>query len=268
MNERSRNQSVRSQPRNSRNTSNQDWTIGIHAVVELLKRNPASIQRLMMLQGRDDNRHNRIRELAQKSRIRIEECQRHEFSKITEGVHQGVAALCEFSDPTKSESFLKTLLEQLEHPPFFLVLDGVTDPHNLGACLRSADAAGVDAVIVTKDKSASMNATVRKVASGAAETVNFVAVTNLQRCLQSLKDQGVWLVGADGDSEQNLHDQDLTGPIALVMGSEGSGLRRLTKETCDFLVRIPMAGTVSSLNVSVATGIVLFEAVRQRRGTP
>ena len=145
------------------------------------------------------------------------------------------------------------------------VLDEVTDPHNLGACLRSADAAGVDAVIVPKDRSAPLNLTVRKVASGAAETVPLFAVTNLSRTLKDLQQRGIWLCGTAGEAEKTLYQQDLTGPLAILMGSEGKGLRRLTRETCDYLVSIPMAGAVSSLNVSVAAGICLFEAVRQRQ---
>jgi 23S rRNA (guanosine2251-2'-O)-methyltransferase len=151
-----------------------------------------------------------------------------------------------------------------DRAPLILVLDGITDPHNFGACLRSADAAGVDAVIVPKDKSAPLNATVRKVACGAAETVPVYAVTNLARSLAALKDRGIWLAGLAGEGAVSLTQQDLTGPLGIVMGSEGEGLRRLTRDACDYLVSIPMAGSVSSLNVSVATGVTLFEAVRQR----
>jgi 23S rRNA (guanosine2251-2'-O)-methyltransferase len=149
--------------------------------------------------------------------------------------------------------------------PLLLILDGVTDPHNLGACLRSADAAGVTAVIFPKDKSADINDVARKVASGAAETVPWVRVTNLARTIAELKQAGVWIMGTSGDASDTVHDQDLTIPCALVLGSEGSGMRRLTREACDFIVSLPMAGSVSSLNVSVAAGICLFEAVRQRR---
>jgi 23S rRNA (guanosine2251-2'-O)-methyltransferase len=150
--------------------------------------------------------------------------------------------------------------------PLLLILDGVTDPHNLGACLRSADAAGVTAVVFPKDKSADVNDVARKVASGAAETVPWVRVTNLARTMEHLKQAGVWIIGASGEVPETLHDQDLTVSCALVLGSEGSGMRRLTRESCDFMVSLPMAGAVSSLNVSVAAGICLFEAVRQRRG--
>ena len=156
------------------------------------------------------------------------------------------------------------MLEELQNPALLLVLDGVTDPHNLGACLRSADAAGVDAVIVPKDKSADLNATVRKVACGAAEVIPFVRVTNLARTLEGLKQRGVWLYGTAGEAENTIYNSDLTGSLAIVMGAEGAGLRRLTRETCDHLVKLPMAGSVSSLNVSVATGVCLFEVVRQR----
>jgi len=160
---------------------------------------------------------------------------------------------------------LMALVERLKVPPFLLILDDVTDPHNLGACLRTADAAGVHAVIVPKDRSASLTDTVRRVACGAAEKVPFVQVTNLARTMKKLRDAGVWLVGTADEIQSNLYRVDLTGPLALVMGSEGSGLRRLTREHCDFLVSIPMSGSVESLNVSVATGVCLFEAVRQRQ---
>ncbi|WP_455198376.1 23S rRNA (guanosine(2251)-2'-O)-methyltransferase RlmB, partial [Kaarinaea lacus] len=177
--------------------------------------------------------------------------------------HQGVVASA-IAPRVLSESELDTLLDKLTDPPFLLVLDGVTDPHNLGACLRSADAAGIQAVITTKDRSASLTPTAVKVASGAAQTVPFVQVTNLARCLRNLKDRGIWLAGLDGEAEQSLYDTDLSGPLAIVMGAEGKGLRRLSREHCDYLARIPMAGTVESLNVSVATGVCLFEAHRQR----
>ena len=217
-----------------------------------------------MQSGRDDLRLNSIRELAQREAITIVEMNRKEMDQRYRGVHQGVAALASSESRMSTEKDLLRTLAELQHEPLLLVLDGVTDPHNLGACLRTADAAGVDAVIIPKDKSASLNTTVRKVASGAAETVNLVAVTNLARCLHSLKERGIWVVGTADDSEKSLFQQDLTGGIALVMGSEGSGLRRLTREHCDFLVSIPMVGELSSLNVSVAAGVCLYEARRQR----
>jgi 23S rRNA (guanosine2251-2'-O)-methyltransferase len=179
------------------------------------------------------------------------------------GVHQGVLAKVSPSQ-IWGEQMLDELLDRLEVPPLLLVLDGVTDPHNLGAVLRTADAAGVHAVIIPKDKSATLNATVRKVACGAAEVVPLVAVTNLARALEKLRQKGLWVVGTDGDAEQTLYQQDMTGPLIVVMGAEGTGMRRLTREHCDYLVKLPMQGSVSSLNVSVATGVCLFEAQRQR----
>jgi 23S rRNA (guanosine2251-2'-O)-methyltransferase len=176
--------------------------------------------------------------------------------------HQGIMARVK---PARqySEKDLDEIIAR-EATPFFLVLDGVTDPHNLGACLRSADAAGVHGVIVPKDKSAKLNGTARKVACGAAETVPLIKVTNLARTLRDIKEAGVWVVGTAGETDTHVFDANLTGPMAIVMGAEGDGMRRLTREHCDVLVKIPMVGTVSSLNVSVATGICLFEVLRQR----
>jgi 23S rRNA (guanosine2251-2'-O)-methyltransferase len=182
-----------------------------------------------------------------------------------QGRHQGVvASIQEASSRHWDEKALWALLDELPGPALLLVLDGVTDPHNLGACLRSADAAGVHAVIVPRDKSADLTPVSRKVACGAAEVVPFVRVTNLARTLEALKERGIWLYGAAGEAEKTIYDSDLAGPLALVMGAEGAGLRRLTRECCDYLVKLPMAGSVSSLNVSVATGVCLFEVVRQR----
>ncbi|MCY1219179.1 23S rRNA (guanosine-2'-O-)-methyltransferase RlmB [compost metagenome] len=192
---------------------------------------------------------------------------RHELDEWAEGVHQGVVAEVSPSQ-VWGENLLDELLERTPGAPLLLALDGVTDPHNLGACLRTADAAGVLAVIVPKDKSATLNATVRKVACGAAEVMPLVAVTNLSRTLEKLQKKGLWVVGTAGEAEQEVYEQDMTGPIVLVMGAEGKGMRRLTREHCDYLVKLPMAGSVSSLNVSVATGVCLFEAVRQRRNRP
>lgn len=244
--------------------ANQEKVIGIHAVSELLAQRPGKVSRLLIQTGRNDKRISEVLRLAAGANVSVEEVSREAFEREFDGVHQGVAAIAEFEDSTLSEKALFELLGTLAHPPLLLVLDGVTDPHNLGACLRSADAAGVDAVIIPKDKSVGVNATVRKVACGAAETVNLASVTNLARCLDKLKEAGIWLVGAADQADSSLYDQDLTGAIALVMGSEGSGLRRLTRESCDFLVSIPMAGALSSLNVSVATGVCLYEARRQR----
>jgi 23S rRNA (guanosine2251-2'-O)-methyltransferase len=191
--------------------------------------------------------------------------QREELDHLTQhGNHQGVLAYTK-QLKTFGEADLKHLLVNLTEPPFLLVLDGVQDPHNLGACFRSADAAGVHAIIAPKDKAVGITPVVSKVASGAAETVPFIQVTNLARTLEQLKELGVWIYGAAGEAEKTLYQTDLRGPIAIVLGAEGEGLRRLTRERCDLLVKIPMQGSVSSLNVSVATGVFLFEAVRQRK---
>ncbi|MBT8146780.1 MAG: 23S rRNA (guanosine(2251)-2'-O)-methyltransferase RlmB [Gammaproteobacteria bacterium] len=246
----------------------EQWVIGIHAVRELLQQD-SEVQRLYIQSGRHDKRIDELVNLAAAGGIPVEKIPRNDLDQLVNGRHQGVAARAVFAESSWHEQDLRQLVLQLlqvpGHDPLLLVLDEVTDPHNLGACLRSADAAGVDAVIVPKDHSAPLNMTVRKVASGAAETVPLVAVTNLNRTLKELKEQGIWLCGTAGEAEKSLYQQDLTGPLALVMGSEGKGMRRLTQEACDFLVAIPMAGRVSSLNVSVAAGVCLFEAVRQRR---
>jgi 23S rRNA (guanosine2251-2'-O)-methyltransferase len=244
--------------------SSNDLIYGLHAVEALLKHNPDSILQLYIQQGRHDERMAAVLARAARMNIKTTELSRAELDEKVAGVHQGVVALCRELKLEKSEGFLKQLLDALEHPPFLLVLDGVTDPHNLGACLRSAEAAGVDAVLVPKDKSALVTPTVRKVACGAAEIVPFITVTNLARCLQTLKQRGIWVQGVAGEATQSLYNTDLKGPLAIVLGSEGSGLRRLTREHCDGLFAIPMAGEVSSLNVSVSAGICLFEAVRQR----
>jgi 23S rRNA (guanosine2251-2'-O)-methyltransferase len=243
----------------------QEWVWGIHAVGELLRQRAPQVLKLVVLAGRSDERVNELRALALAAGLSVEEADRKQLDRLAEGNHQGALALCDVNYGVRSEKQLVAALDELsERAPLILVLDGITDPHNFGACLRSADAAGVDAVIVPKDKSAPLNATVRKVACGAAETVPVYAVTNLARALEALKQRGIWLAGLAGEATVSLSQQDLTGPLALVMGSEGEGLRRLTREACDYLISIPMAGSVSSLNVSVATGVTLFEAVRQR----
>lgn len=237
---------------------------GVHAVEALLRHHPKRVKQLWLAEGRQDPRIQVLVDLAQAARIPVTQCQRRELDEWVEGVHQGVVADVSPSQ-VWGENMLDELLERSEGPPLLLVLDGVTDPHNLGACLRTADAAGVHAVIIPKDKSATLNATVRKVACGAAEVIPLVAVTNLARTLEKLQQRGLWVVGTAGEAEQDIYAQDLSGPIVLVMGAEGKGMRRLTREHCDFLVRLPMAGSVSSLNVSVATGVCLFEALRQRQ---
>lgn len=237
---------------------------GFHAVKTTFKYDASRIEKLLIIAERKDDRINEIIEAAQKLNIEIERCNRKALDELTnKAVHQGVALLCKPME-AKDEAFLDKLLDSLDEPAFLLVLDGVTDPHNLGACLRSADATGVHAVIAPKDKSAPLNATVAKVACGAAGVIPYVQVTNLSRCLQQLQQRGIWTAGMAGEAEQNVFQANLTGPLALIMGAEGQGMRRLTKEHCDFLLKIPMAGEVMSLNVSVATGVCLYEAVRQR----
>ena len=237
---------------------------GIHAVRVLLTRHPQRVRRVLLAGGLDAGRLAEIRTLAQRSGVQVAAADEALLAKLAEGVrHQGVVAelLPQAGDP---ETQLEEALEAAGTAPLLLVLDGVQDPHNLGACLRSADAAGVAAVIVPRDRAAGLTPVVRKVAAGAAETVPLVPVVNLARTLRDLKERGVWLVGTDDAADKTLFDADLKGPLALVMGSEGEGMRRLTRECCDQLVSIPMAGAVESLNVSVATGVALFEAVRQR----
>lgn len=242
---------------------------GIHAVDSLLRRDPGRAQRLLVQSGREDRRIRDLLELARNQGVAVERLPRKALDELVAGRHQGAVVECAAGPAGDaanlwSEARLLEAVATADHPVLLLVLDGVTDPHNLGACLRSADAAGVDAVVVPRDKSADLTATARKVACGAAEAVPFVRVTNIARTLKALKDAGVWLYGTGGESGQSLYAADLTGPVALVMGAEGAGMRRLTRECCDHLVHLPMAGSVSSLNVSVATGICLFEAVRQR----
>ncbi|MEM1111657.1 MAG: 23S rRNA (guanosine(2251)-2'-O)-methyltransferase RlmB [Pseudomonadota bacterium] len=252
------------------------YIYGIHSVDSLLRSNPRSVQRLWVQEGRDDKRIRALLELAQNQGVPVAREPKQDLDDMVEGRHQGVVAET-FDAPIKGDISQpnlwqdKALMRHVEAKDgtlLILALDGVTDPHNLGACLRSADAAGVDAVIVPKDKSAYLNATVRKVACGAAEVVPFVRVTNMARTLEALKERGVWLYGTAGESSSSLYDHDLTGKVCLVMGAEGAGLRRLTRELCDHLVQLPMAGSVSSLNVSVATGVCLFEVVRQRSKQP
>ncbi|MEP1705588.1 MAG: 23S rRNA (guanosine(2251)-2'-O)-methyltransferase RlmB, partial [Marinobacter sp.] len=195
--------------------------------------------------------------------VRWKVVHRKELDQRVAGVHQGIVAAVSESREW-SEDDLLAMLSGSDKPPFLLLLDGVTDPHNLGACLRTADAVGVQAVVVPKDKSASLSPTVRKVACGAAETVPLVRVTNLARFMRTIRDEGVWLIGTAGEASSTLYQADFTGPVALVMGAEGKGMRRLTREHCDLLINIPMLGHVDSLNVSVATGACLYEALRQR----
>jgi 23S rRNA (guanosine2251-2'-O)-methyltransferase len=237
---------------------------GIHAVRVLLSRQPGRVRRVLLAGGRDAGRLAEVRALAQQAGVQVASVELAQLDRLAEGErHQGVVAeiVPRAADP---ETQLEEALEAAGTVPLLLVLDGVQDPHNLGACLRSADAAGVAAVIVPRDRAAGLTPVVRKVAAGAAESVPLVAVVNLARTLRDLKERGIWLVGTDDAADRTLYEADLKGPLGLVMGSEGEGMRRLTRECCDQLLSIPMAGAVESLNVSVATGVALFEAVRQR----
>jgi len=243
---------------------NHEIVFGLHSVQALLKSAPQRVKEIYMVQGRNDQRLSKIVSSAQSNEIPYKIVNRNKLDElVADENHQGVVALCEPGE-THDEAFLFNLLKNLTEPAFLLILDGVTDPHNLGACMRTAEAAGVHAVIAPKDKSVGLTSIARKVACGAAEVLPFVPVTNLARTLQKLQAEGIWLYGAAGEAEESVYQAKLTGPIGILMGAEGDGLRRLTQESCDHLINIPMAGTVSSLNVSVATGVCLFEAVRQR----
>lgn len=240
-----------------------EWLYGIHALESVITREPERLIELFVLKGREDDRLINIINQARQFDIAVQFCQRKTLDdKVNGEQHQGVIAKVK---PGKqySENDLAAIVEQVDNP-FLLILDGVTDPHNLGACLRTAEAAGVHAVVVPKDKSAALTPIVRKVASGAADVIPLVQITNLARTIKALQKAGVWIIGTAGEAKQSLYECKLTGPIALVMGAEGKGMRRLTRENCDELIKLPMAGTVTSLNVSVATGVCLFEIVRQR----
>lgn len=241
-----------------------NYVFGINAVSSMLKKSAKEIGTLYVMTGKRNQRVNDLMDVARKLNIRVERVGAEFFDqKCADGVHQGVLVESQVNY-AKDEAFLDQLLASLDEPAFLLVLDGVTDPHNIGACLRTADAAGIHAVIAPKDKSGTLNGTAIKVACGAAENTPFISVTNLARTLKKLQEQGIWITGTAGEATVPMYQTDLTGPTAIVMGAEGKGMRRLTREHCDNLTFMPMAGEVSSLNVSVATGVILFEAVRQR----
>ncbi|MCB5184143.1 23S rRNA (guanosine(2251)-2'-O)-methyltransferase RlmB [Methylobacillus gramineus] len=242
---------------------------GFHAVLSRLRQHGTSIQEILIDRDRVDARMKDLLNMADSAGVRTMQVERARLDGMAgiNGRHQGVIARV-VDTPIPYKDIHDILESDLKEPPFFLVLDGVEDPHNLGACLRVADAMGVHAVIAPKDRAAGLNATVRKVACGAAETVPFIAVTNLARTLRELQEAGVFVVGTAAEAPSDLLHTDLSGPLALVLGAEGSGLRRLTEETCDALINIPMFGSVESLNVSVASGICLYEARRQRSLLP
>ncbi|MBI4293787.1 MAG: 23S rRNA (guanosine(2251)-2'-O)-methyltransferase RlmB [Betaproteobacteria bacterium] len=235
---------------------------GFHAVLARLRADPASVFEIFLDQTRQDARARDLVAAAERSGVRLLRVAPARLDGFEgAGRHQGVVATVR---ELQKRIGLEDLLDALAEPPLLLVLDGVTDPHNLGACLRVADAAGAHAVIAPKDRAAGINATVSKVASGAAETMPYYMVTNLARTLADLKERSIWVLGADERAEQALYDADLPQSLAWVLGAEGEGMRRLTRERCDALVRIPMSGSVASLNVSVASGVCLFESRRRR----
>ena len=239
---------------------------GFHAVTVRLKTAPDSVVEVHLDTRRRDARMRGFAERAVAAGAKVVDSEDTRLAKLAgNDRHQGVVALV---TPLPARHSLDDILDESEGAPLVLALDGVTDPHNLGACLRVADGAGAHAVIAPKDHAVGLNATVAKVASGAAETVPYLMVTNLARALTELKERAVTVVGTSDDATQTLYDVDLSGPVALVLGAEGKGLRQLTRNTCDVLVRIPMAGAVESLNVSVAAGVCLYEVLRQRRAKP
>ena len=243
---------------------------GFHAVGVRLKMAPQSIIEIHFEPTRRDARMRQFIDRVKEAGVRLIESDGLRISKLAGSHgHQGVAARVQAIEQVHS---LDELLENLEASgtaqPLILVLDGITDPHNLGACLRVADGAGAHAVIAPKDHAAGINATVAKVASGAAETMPYFMVTNLARTLNELKERNIWIIGTSDDADKSIYEVDLKGPVALVLGAEGAGMRQLTRKTCDELVSIPMQGAVESLNVSVASGVCLYEALRQRRDHP
>lgn len=242
---------------------------GLHSVKAALKSSASEIEQLLVQKGRRDTRLRDLRDLASKHGIATQEVGRGELNALVSDVqHQGVVAVLRSSSTGLRDDLLPYLRQRMAEPdvraPLVLILDEVQDPHNLGACLRTADAAGVDAVVIPADNSVGLTPVVRKVASGAAESVPLFQVVNLQRTLAELQDAGLWIYGAAGEAPESLYSLDLRGAVGIVLGAEGKGLRRLTRERCDGLFKLPMLGTVSSLNVSVAAGVSLYEVVRQR----
>ncbi len=234
---------------------------GFHAIIARLRHHPESIQAIYLDQARRDKRAKDLIKVAAERNVRVVLADGARVEEMARGKSQGVVAS---ADPIQLARDVDEVLEDLNEPALLLVLDGVTDPHNLGACLRSADAFGVHAVIAPKDRAAGLSAVAMKAASGAAESVPYITVTNLARTLRELKDRNILIIGTDDEAPGTLMDADFSGPAALILGAEGAGMRRLTREHCDLLVRIPMYGQVESLNVSVSAGVCLYEARRQR----
>jgi 23S rRNA (guanosine2251-2'-O)-methyltransferase len=239
---------------------------GIHAVMAVLTHNPGRVSQLYVNEKRRNNRLDPLLELAHEQQLPVREVSRDRLDRLAENqIHQGIIARCE-ALPARTESELIWDIKALQHPAMLLVLDGVQDPHNLGACIRTLNGAGGDGIIIPKDRSAPVTSVVHKTASGAMEKTPIYTVTNLSRTLQQLKDEcSLWVFGTSDKSDKNLYEVNFTVPFALVLGAEGKGMRRLVTEHCDELVSIPMKGTVSSLNVSVASGVCCYEALRQRQ---
>jgi len=240
------------------------WIAGLHSVKTALKHSSSAVTEVWFDDKRHDRRMKEIQQQVKHLGVKAVYVSKKEIeAQMPDVNHQGVIALTQVPSSGNGKQLIH-FVEALDKPALLLILDGVTDPHNLGACLRSADGAGVDAVIAPKDRAVGLTPIACKVASGAAETMPFFQVTNLARCLKQLQEAGVWLVGTAGEAETSLFEVDLTGSLGLIMGAEGKGMRRLTRENCDQLIKLPMLGQVESLNVSVATGVCLYEAVRQR----
>ncbi|AHG63645.1 23S rRNA (guanosine(2251)-2'-O)-methyltransferase RlmB [Advenella mimigardefordensis] len=236
---------------------------GFHAVTARMRHASDSIREIYIEASRSDKRMQSLVDLAKQHEIKVIPVAPDRLDGLARGVrHQGVVAV---ADPKQLAVTVDDVLDVITEPAHLLILDGVTDPHNLGACLRTADAAGVHAVIAPKDRAVGLNATVQRVACGAADTVPYIMVTNLARTMRALKERDIWLIGTDDEATSDMHEVDAKAAVAWVMGAEGEGLRRLTRETCDQLVRIPMLGSVESLNVSVASAVCMFETVRQRK---
>jgi 23S rRNA (guanosine2251-2'-O)-methyltransferase len=235
---------------------------GFHAVTARLRQKPDTVSEIYMDSTRVDGRAKDLKKLAEKLGVRVIPVDSKRLDGMSGGArHQGVVAQ---ADPIDMPKFIEDVLEGLNEPPLLLILDGIQDPHNLGACLRVADGAGAHAVIAPKDRAVGLTLAAMKVASGAAESVPYISVTNLARTMRDLKDRGIWLVGTSDTAAETIYQAKIDGPLGMVMGAEGEGLRRLTADTCDMLVSIPMMGTVESLNVSVASGVCLYEARRRR----
>lgn len=241
----------------------QDIVFGLHAVLALLEHQPQQVKKLLLSKNRQDQTHERLAQLAEQLSIAIEWVDEKNLNKLTDQ-HQGAVAHC-VKFAYRSQADLIHFVEQLAHPAFLVILDNVQDPHNFGAILRTCDAFGVDAVIIPKDRAVGVTPVVRKVASGAVETLPIFQVVNIAQCIDLLKQKNIWIYGSSDRATQSIFAANLIGPMAMVMGAEGQGMRELTQKQCDFLLKIPMQGQVESLNVSVATGVFLFEALRQRQ---